>query len=55
MAGLFLLAGLLLLASLLPLAGGATMLMRGEQNAEGAVKLDDHSRRTVRAMKEAIK
>jgi len=36
-------------------AGGATMLMRGEQKAEGVVKPDEHSRRTVRAMKEAVK
>jgi hypothetical protein len=34
---------------------GALLVTRGEAKAEEAVKPDDHSRRTVRAMKEAIK
>lgn len=36
-------------------AVGATLLMRGEDKAEGALKSDEHSPRETRAMKEAIK
>ncbi|MDB4977525.1 MAG: hypothetical protein JWN48_5866 [Myxococcaceae bacterium] len=36
-------------------AAGATFLMRSEAKAEQAVKPDEHSHRTARAMKEAIK
>jgi len=34
---------------------GATLSLRGEDKAEATFKSDEHSRRTTRAMKEAIK